>query len=273
MARIRYLKPEFFEDIDLAEVSINARYMYSGLWCFMDRNGIMEFSPKMIKKNIFPYDDIVTCEVVESLLKELFDHEFLFIVYLQNKKLIYCPTLKDHQLFHFREKPKFIITQDDINKNKPLQGKALGQPGTSPGLQLPITHYPLPIPHSSLEKKKIKFENSDLKSLEEIWLGVLNSMGINRQKLLIQEKGYLEAFLKEHGFNDSAKALIGMRFEAKTKTFDPADHMSLQRLPRYFEKFTNLGNKNFEKFIHEYKYKLTESAYERLSTKLGSTHV
>ena len=52
MARIRSLKPEFFKDEDLALLPFEARILYSGLWCYADREGRLEDRPKYLKADI-----------------------------------------------------------------------------------------------------------------------------------------------------------------------------------------------------------------------------
>jgi hypothetical protein len=58
MARIRYLKPEFFSDEDLAELPFQARLTFAGLWCYADKAGRLEDRPKFLKAMIFPYDNV-----------------------------------------------------------------------------------------------------------------------------------------------------------------------------------------------------------------------
>ena len=58
MARIRYLKPEFFSDEDLADLPFQARLAFAGLWCYADKAGRLEDRPKFLKAMIFPYDNI-----------------------------------------------------------------------------------------------------------------------------------------------------------------------------------------------------------------------
>lgn len=58
MPRIRYLKPEFFSDEDLAELPFSTRITFAGLWCFADKAGRLEDRPKFLKAMIFPYDNI-----------------------------------------------------------------------------------------------------------------------------------------------------------------------------------------------------------------------
>lgn len=105
--RIRYIKPTLTEDTDLAEVSIYARYFYSNLWCRTDINGITEDNPKLLKKEIFPYDDEMTSLKVEKIITELVDHGFLEQFACDDKAYLFCPTLAGHQHFHKNEKPYY----------------------------------------------------------------------------------------------------------------------------------------------------------------------
>jgi hypothetical protein len=58
MARIRQLKPGFFLDEDLAEVSFAARLLFAGLWCLADRNGRLEDRCGEIRVQVFPFDNL-----------------------------------------------------------------------------------------------------------------------------------------------------------------------------------------------------------------------
>lgn len=58
MARIRTIKPGFFKDEDLAELSMSTRLLFIGLWCLADKEGRLQDRPKRIKAELFPYDNI-----------------------------------------------------------------------------------------------------------------------------------------------------------------------------------------------------------------------
>ena len=68
MARIRYLKPDFFRDEDLAELPHWIRLLYAGLWSIADKEGRLEDRPKRIKIDIFPYDKVDICEGLDKLV-------------------------------------------------------------------------------------------------------------------------------------------------------------------------------------------------------------
>lgn len=67
MAKIRALKPTFFTDEDMVEISPLARLLYQGMWCHACDNGHLEDRPKQLKLRILPADD---CDV-DKLIREI----------------------------------------------------------------------------------------------------------------------------------------------------------------------------------------------------------
>lgn len=67
MARIRSVKPEFWTDEKVVELSFQARLLFIGLWNFADDDGRMVYSPKRIKMQIFPADSIDVSELVGEI--------------------------------------------------------------------------------------------------------------------------------------------------------------------------------------------------------------
>lgn len=58
MARIRSIKPEFWTDEKVVELSAFARLLFIGIWNFCDDDGRMTYSHKRLKMQIFPSDDV-----------------------------------------------------------------------------------------------------------------------------------------------------------------------------------------------------------------------
>ncbi len=58
MARIRTIKPEFWDDEKISELPIPSRLLFIGLWNFADDNGVIQASEKYIKAKVFPYDSL-----------------------------------------------------------------------------------------------------------------------------------------------------------------------------------------------------------------------
>lgn len=72
MARIRTIKPEFFDDEHLCELPFQHRLCYIGLWTQADKAGRLEDRPKRLKARIFPFDDVDMNEMLEALAREGF---------------------------------------------------------------------------------------------------------------------------------------------------------------------------------------------------------
>ena len=106
MSRIRYLKPEFFSDEDLAELPFETRLAYAGLWCFADREGRLEDRPKFLKAMIFPYDNIDMEKQLQILSKAKRVNGIPFIVRYNSKNLNLIAILSwhKHQKPHHTEK-------------------------------------------------------------------------------------------------------------------------------------------------------------------------
>jgi hypothetical protein len=65
---MRTLRPDFFLNEELSEVSIPAQFLLAGLWTVADREGRLEDRPRRIKAQVFPYREQID---VEELLSEL----------------------------------------------------------------------------------------------------------------------------------------------------------------------------------------------------------
>ncbi|HCL00410.1 MAG TPA: hypothetical protein DHW42_09955, partial [Candidatus Marinimicrobia bacterium] len=69
MSRIRYLKPDFFKDEDLALLPFEVRLFFAGLWNFADKAGRLENRPRRLKIEIFPYDNVDVEKCIKTLSK------------------------------------------------------------------------------------------------------------------------------------------------------------------------------------------------------------
>lgn len=78
MARIRTVKPEFWEDEGIASLSREARLLYIATWNHADDEGILRWTPEFVKAQVFPYDDDIDTPAVEQLMAELQDGDFVF---------------------------------------------------------------------------------------------------------------------------------------------------------------------------------------------------
>lgn len=93
MARIRTIKPDFWTDEKIVELSMSARLLFIGLWNFCDDEGRMQYSTKKIKMQIFPADNIDTHE----LLTELAVIGVIDVYAVEDKEYIQISNWKKHQ--------------------------------------------------------------------------------------------------------------------------------------------------------------------------------
>ncbi|MDR5878807.1 hypothetical protein [Caballeronia sp. LZ032] len=70
MARIRTVKPEFWTSAQVMDLSRDARLAFIGLWNFCDDAGIHPASPKRLKAEVFPADDL-SADSVAELIREM----------------------------------------------------------------------------------------------------------------------------------------------------------------------------------------------------------
>lgn len=99
MARIRSVKPEFFQDEDLAvEVpSRDARLLYIGLWGLADEHGRLRGNSTSIKGELFAYDDDLTPEVIDKLIGMLVDTGRAIRYQVRSSAYLFLPKLAKNQ--------------------------------------------------------------------------------------------------------------------------------------------------------------------------------
>lgn len=122
MARIRYLKPDFFKDEDLAKLPVETRLFFAGLWCLADRAGRLEDRPGRLKIEIFPYDDIDVERCLQQLAEPKKNSGQPFINRYQTDKQRYIQIINwnKHQRPHHTEK------ESQIPPTTPLMEKGMG---------------------------------------------------------------------------------------------------------------------------------------------------
>lgn len=99
MARIRTIKPQFFTNEDLAELSYGDRLLFVGLWTAADKGGRLEDRPKRLKAALFPYDDFD----VDEGLGRLANAKFIERYDGNRQRLIQIRTWDKHQRPHHTE--------------------------------------------------------------------------------------------------------------------------------------------------------------------------
>jgi len=119
MARIRYLKPDFFKDEDIKELPYEARLFYQGLWVQADREGRGEDRPERLKIEIMPYDEVDAEEIMWLLAHHKKNGKRPFIVRyeIDGEKYYQIINWQKHQKPHKTERnsdipppPKELLT-------------------------------------------------------------------------------------------------------------------------------------------------------------------
>lgn len=95
MARMRTVKPEFWTDSLMVQLSPYARLLYIGMWNFaLCDEGHLEDDPVRLKLQILPMDNVE----IGSLLDELFDlNRLVRIQSKDGKTYLHIPTMKSQQ--------------------------------------------------------------------------------------------------------------------------------------------------------------------------------
>lgn len=71
MARIRSVKPEFWDDEAIGLLSRDARLLYIATWNMADDEGLLRWTAPYVKANAFMYDDDLDVDAVVRLMAEL----------------------------------------------------------------------------------------------------------------------------------------------------------------------------------------------------------
>lgn len=112
MARIRSIKPKFWDDTKIGRISRDARLLYIGLWNFSDDIGVVIGDSIWLKSKIFPYDQI-QIQQFEKWMNELVINGFICLLSYKEERFIYLPSFTRHQVIN---KPNY----EDLNIPKSL---------------------------------------------------------------------------------------------------------------------------------------------------------
>ncbi len=117
MARIRTIKPQFYDDIKIGRLSRDARYLYIALWVFADDVGVVNGDTIWLKSKVFPYDQI-QIKQFEDWISELVRHGFIRLLSHDGERFLYLPNFTRHQVIN---RPNY----NELNIPKTLLDKEL----------------------------------------------------------------------------------------------------------------------------------------------------
>lgn len=107
MARIRTIKPEFFDHDGLYDAGVESglgpyvRLFFAGLWTQCDKDGRFSWKPRVLKVRILPFDEGVTGDQVLAALEA---GDFVRRYEVDGKLYGYIPAWHDHQSIQTKEK-------------------------------------------------------------------------------------------------------------------------------------------------------------------------
>lgn len=118
MARIRTIKPDFWTDEKVVEISAFARLLFIGLWNFADDEGRLVYSEKKIKMQIFPSDNLNMSELFGEIRRE----KMIDVYEVDNISYIQIVNFSEHQKVDKRSPSKY-----PQNPNSPAKSPRIVQ--------------------------------------------------------------------------------------------------------------------------------------------------
>ena len=156
MARYRRIKPEFYSDDKIIELTHSARLFFIGMWTFSDDTGVIQNKPRMLKAQIFPADDI-SVDDVQDILRLLY--ECSLIAYNDDQTLIRVKGFLSHQKIDRPQPSKYVFVE--------------GQPGQ---FDEPSTNTRRPIVNTvklskvKISKDKLKENGQIQEAFDQLWI-------------------------------------------------------------------------------------------------------
>jgi len=115
MARIRTIKPEFWDDLKISKISRDSRLLYIGMWNFADDLGVIIGNSIWIKSKVFPYDQI-QIQQFDKWILELVQSGFISLFSHNGEEFYYLPNLTRHQVINRPNLDKVNVQQSDLIK-------------------------------------------------------------------------------------------------------------------------------------------------------------
>lgn len=167
--RIRSIKPDFFKDEIIAELRHVERLTFIGLWLIADRNGRLEYRPKYIKAELFPYEEKLD---MEKILKNLELTGIIRYFTVKERLFIDIPNFLKHQKPHNTEKDKGFPSFEESDN-----GYITVTPPLDNGAK-PTNHDPRSMIHDPLNNDpRSKKEARKKKKLEPLYPDIFEEVG------------------------------------------------------------------------------------------------
>ena len=115
MARIRFIKPEYFDDVKVGTMPALARLLFIGLWTLADREGRLEDEPQRIKARVLPYDD--DCNI-DALLDTLCAAGCIQRYTAHGRRVLAVSNFAKHQRPHPKEPASSLGKPPEMSRGK-----------------------------------------------------------------------------------------------------------------------------------------------------------
>lgn len=119
MARIRTIKPEFWEDEKIGKLPIPCRLFFIGCWNFADDFGVIKGNAALLKSQIFPYDENLRVSEIKKWIDALVDARMLVPIIHAEESYYFIRTFCSHQVLDKRYDKSYIgkgIVKELISK-------------------------------------------------------------------------------------------------------------------------------------------------------------
>lgn len=108
MARIRTIKPEFWEDEKIGKLPIPCRLFFIGCWNFADDFGVIKGNAALLKSQIFPYDENLRVSEIKKWIDSLVDARMLVPIIHAEESYYFIRTFRSHQVLDKRCDKSYI---------------------------------------------------------------------------------------------------------------------------------------------------------------------
>jgi hypothetical protein len=127
VARSRNIKPGFFLNDELAEVSLAGRLLFIGIWTIADREGRLTYRPRRIKATVFPYDDVD----IEHEVADLVARGFLESYMIHGQPMLAVCNWHKHQKPHHKEVDSVLGGPEDADSTTENHAQVMHESSTN----------------------------------------------------------------------------------------------------------------------------------------------
>lgn len=236
MARIRTIKPEFFQHEELQDLGPIPMLVFAGLWGHCDSQGVFIWKPRTLKLGILPFMEFS----MEDVLNTLWNAGQVMKLESQDGKFYgYIPTFLDHQRLNGKEvqdgeKYPSLSTLKLVDFNQGSNGEALEKQQGSNGEA--VEQHPVAQERKGRERNK-EGKGKELSAPAKKPSQPLDPFYHRVMKAMEEKKG--EPFANYAQEGENTKKLL-----ARVRTVEP-DHTeeALRAILETYWKLTQTGDK------------------------------